>query len=52
MREAAVLEDPVGPPAGLGQGALFAVHDDRGLSAFAWDDIARTLRLRSGCRNR
>lgn len=33
----------------LGAGALFALHDDGRLSAFAWDDIARALDLRSGC---
>jgi 3-phytase len=34
---------------GLGDGALFAVHDDGGLTAFAWQDISRALGLRSGC---
>jgi 3-phytase len=34
---------------GVGQGALFALHDDGGLSAFAWEDIAGTLDLSSGC---
>jgi 3-phytase len=34
---------------GLGDGALFAVHDDGGLTAFAWQDISGALGLRSGC---
>lgn len=34
---------------GLGQGGLVALHDDGGLSAFAWNDIAQALGLRSGC---
>jgi 3-phytase len=34
----------------LGGGALFAVHDDGGVAAFAWKDIARALGLRTGCR--
>jgi len=28
------------------QGAFFALHDDRAVSAFAWDAIARALDLR------
>ncbi|MGD2123773.1 MAG: phytase [Gemmatimonadota bacterium] len=34
---------------GLGQGALFALHDDGGLAAFAWDDIGQALGLQTGC---
>ncbi|MGM0669706.1 MAG: phytase [Gemmatimonadota bacterium] len=34
---------------GLGAGALFALHDDGGLTAFAWEDIGRTLGLETGC---
>jgi 3-phytase len=34
---------------GVGQGALFALHDDGGLAAFAWDDIGQALGLRTGC---
>lgn len=37
---------------GLGAGALFALHDDGGLGAFAWEDIAEALGLRVGCRGR
>lgn len=33
----------------LGAGALFAVHDDGGLAAFAWSDIAAALGLRGDC---
>lgn len=35
--------------AGVGDAALFALHDDGGLSAFAWSDIASALALRTGC---
>jgi 3-phytase len=35
--------------AGLGRGALFALHDDGGVAAFAWDDIASAFGLRTGC---
>jgi 3-phytase len=34
---------------GLGAGALFALHDDGGLGAFAWEDVAEALGLRAGC---
>jgi 3-phytase len=34
---------------GLGDGALFALHDDGGMSAFAWSDIADALGLRADC---
>lgn len=29
--------------------AFFAVHDDRGVTAFAWDDVAAALDLTAGC---
>lgn len=32
-------------------GALFAAHDDQGVGAFDWRDIARTLKLREHCGN-
>ena len=35
---------------GLGEGVLIALHDDGGVSGFAWEDIARALGLRRGCR--
>ena len=28
---------------------FFAVHDDQGVSAFAWSDVAEALRLEGGC---
>jgi 3-phytase len=34
---------------GLGQGALVALHDDGGLGAFAWEDVAGALGLETGC---
>lgn len=34
---------------GLGGGALFALHDDGGLAAFAWEDIAGAMELETGC---
>jgi 3-phytase len=34
---------------GLGNGALLALHDDGGLGAFAWEDIAGALGLQAGC---
>ena len=34
---------------GMGAGALFALHDDGGLAAFAWDDIAGAMGLEAGC---
>jgi hypothetical protein len=34
---------------GLDQGSLFALHDDGGLAAFAWEDIGEALGLRTGC---
>jgi len=30
-------------------GALFAVHDDKAVSAFDLRDVAQALQLRSGC---
>lgn len=30
-------------------GALYAAHDDQGIGAFDWRDIARTLKLRERC---
>jgi len=35
---------------GLGQGALFALHDDGGVAAFSWGDIGEALGLSTGCR--
>jgi 3-phytase len=37
---------------GLGSGALFALHDDGGLAAFAWDEVAAALGLETGCQPR
>jgi 3-phytase len=34
---------------GVGRGALFALHDDGGLSAFSWETIAERFELQSGC---
>lgn len=31
------------------QGVFYAVHDDQGVGAFDWNDIAATLKLRSRC---
>jgi 3-phytase len=33
----------------LGMGALFALNDDGGLAAFAWEDVAEAQHLREGC---
>jgi 3-phytase len=41
-----LTQDPVPE---LGTGALFALNDDGGLTAFAWDDVAAALDLRAGC---
>jgi 3-phytase len=34
---------------GIGQGILAALHDDRGVSAFAWEDIAQAFGLETSC---
>jgi 3-phytase len=34
---------------GLGHGVLVAVHDDGGVAAFAWEDIAGPMGLATGC---
>ncbi len=34
---------------GLGDGALFALHDDGGISAFPWETVAAAFGLQAGC---
>ncbi len=38
-----------GAIAGLGEGALFALHDDGGVAAFAWADVTAALGLGDTC---
>jgi 3-phytase len=38
-----------GGTAAFPDGVFFAVHDDRGVAAFDWRDIARALGLRQRC---
>ena len=42
----ALLQGPVG---NLGSGAFYAVHDDQGVVAFRWADVAEALGLRGDC---
>ena len=39
-----------GPTARFPNGVLYAAHDDRGVGAFDWRDIAKALDLRTACR--
>ena len=34
---------------GLGDGLSVALHDDGGLAAFAWEDVAAAFSLATGC---
>jgi 3-phytase len=41
-----LTQDPI---PNLGQGALFALNDDGGVAAFAWEDVAAALHLHTVC---
>lgn len=38
-----------GPVPGFPDGVFYAIHDDQGLSAFAWPDVVQALGLSAGC---